>query len=190
MIKCGPIPESPGDTWKDIELALRIGARGFRRGRSLPQLLAKHRGLRNLSGTPPFTEALILKWAGRCFRHTGPWPRLNSGSVPGRPGETWAAVDAALRDGPAASPVGTRWRNCCTISAASETSHDCLASPRRRSSPEPTTTCVAQAVIQRRNRDQFLERPEKRGKRFISRWRKDCGGLPRRSSLARLLAGR
>ena len=99
MFRSGRIPESQGDTWKDIDLALRIGARGLRPGRSLPQLLAKRRGARNLPGTPPLTEALILKWADRCFRRTGQWPRFNSGEVPGRTGETWAAVDAALRDG-------------------------------------------------------------------------------------------
>jgi hypothetical protein len=106
MFRSGRIPESQGDTWKDIDLALRIGARGLRPGRSLPQLLAKRRGARNLPGTPPLTEALILKWADRCFRRTGQWPRFNSGEVPGRTGETWAAVDAALRDGTRGLPGG------------------------------------------------------------------------------------
>jgi hypothetical protein len=99
-IDSGAIPESTvGDTWKDIDLALRIGARGLRSGRSLPQILAKRRGVRNLPGTPSLTVDQILAWADEWHSSTGRWPLRTSGEIKGQPGETWAAVDAALASG-------------------------------------------------------------------------------------------
>jgi hypothetical protein len=96
----GPIPEAThGDTWKDIDTALRLGLRGLHPGRSLPQLLARSKGARNLPGTPPLTVELILRWADRHKLRTGAWPRINSGPVIGQPGETWAAVQAVLANG-------------------------------------------------------------------------------------------
>jgi hypothetical protein len=45
------------------------------------------------------TIAKILRLADAHKRDTGEWPRLNSGPVRGVQGETWAAIDAALRNG-------------------------------------------------------------------------------------------
>jgi hypothetical protein len=92
----GPIPEAPGDTWHTVNIALREGLRGLRGRRSLPQLLAQRRGVRNLPGTPALTVETILAWAGAHHTATGQWPRLNSGPVIDQPGETWNAVQSAL----------------------------------------------------------------------------------------------
>jgi hypothetical protein len=100
LIESGRIPESPGrDTWKDIDLALRIGARGLRRGRSLPQLLARRRRVRNLPGTPALSVEQILAWADEQHRRSGRWPSVESGAVAGHPDETWIGVNSALRLG-------------------------------------------------------------------------------------------
>jgi hypothetical protein len=48
---------------------------------------------------PPLTVAQILAWADAHKARTGDWPRLKSGPVAGADGETWAAVDSALRHG-------------------------------------------------------------------------------------------
>jgi hypothetical protein len=45
------------------------------------------------------SEALVLAWADAHRRRTGHWPAATSGPVAGSPGETWGAVDKALRHG-------------------------------------------------------------------------------------------
>jgi hypothetical protein len=41
----------------------------------------------------------ILAWADLCYRQTGSWPTMRSGPVSGATGESWKAIDSALRDG-------------------------------------------------------------------------------------------
>jgi hypothetical protein len=107
LIASGPIPEAPGDTWHTINVALRYGRRGFRGRRSLPQLLARRRGVRNLPGTPPLTVKLIVQWIEEHHRATGRWPHVNAGPVAGQPGETWQAVQSALWIGARGLPGGS-----------------------------------------------------------------------------------
>jgi hypothetical protein len=66
------------------------------------QLLARERGVRNLSGLPALTEVLILSWADRHKRRTGRWPTENSGPIADAPGEVWANINAALAQLPEA----------------------------------------------------------------------------------------
>lgn len=82
-----------------VNNALQAGRRGLRGGSSLARLLAKHRGVRNRKGLPPYTEDQILKWADACFQRSGSWPWSKSGPIPDAPGETWMAVDMALAHG-------------------------------------------------------------------------------------------
>jgi hypothetical protein len=108
LIHSGPIPDATaGDTWKDIDTALRQGLRGLRSGRSLPQVLAQRRGVRYLHSTPPLTVETILAWAGSHHVTTGRWPRVDSGPVAGQPGETWLAVQSALDQGTRGLPGGS-----------------------------------------------------------------------------------
>jgi hypothetical protein len=106
LIASGPIPEAPGEDWQLIDLALRNGARGLRPGRSLPQLLAQRRGVRNLPGTPPLTVELILQWIDAHHAATCAWPTVYAGPVAGQPGETWLAVNSALDRGMRGLPGG------------------------------------------------------------------------------------
>jgi hypothetical protein len=43
------------------------------------------------------TTARILAWADAHYRRTGAWPKQSSGAVTDAPGETWSALDFALR---------------------------------------------------------------------------------------------
>jgi hypothetical protein len=48
---------------------------------------------------PPLTIEQILVWADAHRGRTGEWPTQDSGLVTGEEGDTWAAIDAALRHG-------------------------------------------------------------------------------------------
>ncbi len=96
--KSGPIPGSDGETWESVSCALNQGSRGLPRS-SLARLLAKRRGVRNSSDLPPLSKRQILAWAREHLRRTGSLPKRNSGGIPGTPGETWATVYGALREG-------------------------------------------------------------------------------------------
>lgn len=97
--RSGRIAESPEQTWLSVDAALRVGSRGLPGGDSLAALLARRRGARKKRNLPRFTIPLILQWADAYRRRTGKWPRHLSGSIPEAPGETWLAVEMALRQG-------------------------------------------------------------------------------------------
>jgi hypothetical protein len=95
----GSIPESPGETWVNINAALRTGNRGLPGDDSLAQLLARQFGARTKAAIPNLIVETILAWAGQHHATTGSWPTRNSGPVQGQPGESWVAIDAALIKG-------------------------------------------------------------------------------------------
>jgi hypothetical protein len=96
-----PKPGEPrcGETWQAVDEALRYGRRGLPRGSSLAQLLARHRGTRNIGRLPGLTEKQVLAWADAHHRRTGQWPTRNSGPIAGTHGETWQSIHDALRGG-------------------------------------------------------------------------------------------
>src|SRR5262249_16467744 len=79
--------------------ALRTGQRGLPGGTSVARLLAARRGVRTRMYAPPLMRQQILAWARAHRRRTGAWPSARSGPVVEAPGETWRAVDEALRSG-------------------------------------------------------------------------------------------
>jgi hypothetical protein len=95
----GPIPECPGETWLTVREALRKGRRGLRGRSSLAQFLERHRARRNIQALPPLSHKKILAWADAHQERTGKWPNVNSGAVQDAPGERWASIDDALRQG-------------------------------------------------------------------------------------------
>ncbi len=95
-----------GETWLRIDIALRQGHRGLPGGDSLPQLLARARGARVRRRPPPLTEEQVLAWARIHQRATGQWPVASSGPVARAVGESWGAIDVALRQGLRGLPGG------------------------------------------------------------------------------------
>ena len=103
----GPIWETPDEKWLNINNCLRTGLRGLRPGGSLARLLARHRGHRNRKALPKYTIAQILLWADAHHQRTGAWPHSKDGPVANTNGETWWAVDMALRHGQRGMPGGS-----------------------------------------------------------------------------------
>jgi len=95
----GSVSGAAGEIWGNIAQALRMGLRGLPSGWTLGRLLAERCGRRNPADLPPLTEAQILKWADRYQKAKGRWPTAKAGAIDGGHGETWNAVDSALRDG-------------------------------------------------------------------------------------------
>ena len=82
-----------------MDAALRTRGRGLKGASSSPQLLARHRAVRNKGDTPPLSTMQILDWADAHYSRTGEWPNAESGPIPEAPGETWGAVYSALVGG-------------------------------------------------------------------------------------------
>jgi hypothetical protein len=102
----GRIVEAPGETWFAVDMALRKGQRGCRAGSSLAQLLEKRRGVPNKSNRPSLHVEEILRWADAHLQQSAAWPTVKSGPIAQAPGETWSAVESALRDGTRGMPGG------------------------------------------------------------------------------------
>lgn len=94
----GPILDAKNETWTAIDLALRkkTRRRGLPGGDSLPKLLARRCGVRNIKDLPRLKVAQILRWAEAYVARHGRRPNKYAGPIPGAPGETWSAVDHAL----------------------------------------------------------------------------------------------
>jgi len=103
----GPVAGAIDLTWRQIDSALKLGNRGLQRGSSLAKLLLARRKRRHKGMPPTLTEAQILAWADSHHRRTGEWPIKLSGAVTGGRGESWGAVDHALRIGRRGLPGGT-----------------------------------------------------------------------------------
>src|SRR5439155_5918892 len=97
--RSGLIPGSGRETWNSIDGALRSGVRSLPGRSSLAKLLAGRRCVRNHKQLPQLTEEQILAWADAFHRRTGTWPSIHSGPITSAPGETWMAVQMALRNG-------------------------------------------------------------------------------------------
>jgi hypothetical protein len=80
-IDSGPVPESPGETWRRIDNALRLGLRGLEGGSSLARLLERERGVPARAD-----EALRLREQG-----------LTLAQIGRRLGVSWQAVRRMLR---------------------------------------------------------------------------------------------
>lgn len=103
----GQVADAPDEKWANVDQALRNGFRGLPGKWSLPQLLAEYRGHRNRKRLPKYTATQIVRWADGHRSRTGRWPNSYSGKVVDAPGETWTAVDMALRHGQRGLPGGS-----------------------------------------------------------------------------------
>ncbi|MBU0717678.1 MAG: hypothetical protein KJ749_05465 [Planctomycetes bacterium] len=106
----GPVQDAPGETWSGINGALNQGTRGLPGGESLARFLGERRKVRNRKNLPRLTIKLILQWADAHTARTGDWPIQKSGPIRDAPGETWTAIDKALRNGTRGLRGGTSLR--------------------------------------------------------------------------------
>jgi hypothetical protein len=100
----GAIPATR-ENWHAIDQALRKGSRGLSGGSSLPRLLTQRRGAPFAGSPPPLTEEQILAWADAYFAAHGKWPGQSSGPVKGTC-ETWRNINGALHLGLRGLPRG------------------------------------------------------------------------------------
>jgi hypothetical protein len=107
IMTSGLIPRAGGEKWLAVDAALRHGCRGLPEGSSLAQLLAERRQVRNCQALPALRIDQILAWADAHYQRTARWPLMGSGSIAEAAGETWLAVDAALRTGRRGLPGGS-----------------------------------------------------------------------------------
>lgn len=103
----GTISEAPDETWNNVNSALVTGFRGLPGGSSLPKILSEHRQIRNLGDLPPLSLERILSAAKHFHEHHGKWPNVQSGYTNEKDGDTWAAIDSALRLGGRGLPGGS-----------------------------------------------------------------------------------
>ena len=101
----GAIPGTQ-ETWRSVSSALANGYRGLSGRRSLPQLLAEHRGVPNKQALPKLSVPLVLRWCDRHKSITGQWPTAKSGVVADSP-EVWSRIDQALWKGLRGLPGGS-----------------------------------------------------------------------------------
>jgi hypothetical protein len=94
---CGAVADAERETWSAIDRSLKEGVRGLPGGESLCSFLAAHRRARNKRRTRPLRVEQILAWADAFHAAHGGWPHTGSGLVEQASGETWQAIDSALK---------------------------------------------------------------------------------------------
>jgi len=103
----GPVYDQPGETWKAVNQALRVGRRGLLPDSTLALLLQERRGVVRHKELPSLTEAHLLRWADRYHEKYGRYPHCNDGPIEWAVTETWAGVDKALDTGFRGLPGGS-----------------------------------------------------------------------------------
>jgi hypothetical protein len=183
--KSGAIPGAGGVTWSIVDASLRVGRGAMPGGSSLTDLLASERGVVRCS---PLSEEQIVAWADAHHRRTGKWPGAASGPIPEEPGESWSAVNAAITNGLRGLPGGSsltrlliEWRGVRSKGHAAQLTI-------------PLILAWADAFHARtgkwpdRNSGAIPEAPGETWKRVASNLVSGDRGLPRGSSLPRLLS--
>ena len=98
-LRSGAITDAPGENWVAVNYALKKGRRGLLKNSSLAWLLIRQRGVKKTCAAPRLTIKQILAWADAHHQRTGQWPNQQSGPIAGSQGDTWCAVNRALAGG-------------------------------------------------------------------------------------------
>jgi hypothetical protein len=175
----GPVTDAPGEQWSAIDRALRSGHRGLPGGSSLSRLLKEQRLCRKY-----LTLDMIRAWAEAHRAATGQWPDVHSGAVAGAPRLTWQKIEEWLRNGargklldslvPGARPrvYNRRPLNVDQIFAWADAHRAATGRwPRTNSGP-------------------IADAPGERWDTINEALRSGLRGLPTKTSLKKLLAGR
>jgi hypothetical protein len=183
----GPIGAIPGETWRAIDDALRLGLRGLKRGTSLAQFLARKRAVRNHRALPPLKVADILVWVDEHQRRTGSWPLSTSGPVGAAPTETWNSVDTALHLGRRGLPGGSSLSRLLADQRGARNSKQLpkltFAQIRRWARAHRLRT----GALPTRSSGTLLEAPHESWSAIHSALVTGCRGLPAGLTLARVL---
>jgi hypothetical protein len=180
--------EAPGETWRNLDAALRAGGRGLPGGSSLPRLLAGRLGVRNPASLPDLTEESILAWADAHHACTGAWPTTDDGPVAAAPGELWRTLDACLRGGRRGLPGGSSLARLLQARRGVRNVHG-LPDYAERQIVRWARACRRRMGRWPRLTDGAIpEAPGETWLRIDSALREGLRGLPGGSSLARLLA--
>lgn len=147
----GAVEDAPGETWNAIDIALSKGTRGLPSGSGLSTLLEKHRHVPKRRCYSLLTVEMILAWADEHHRQTGAWPNPRSGLVKGACGETWQAIEIALRSGGRGLARGSSLAKlrAATCGRPARERPSCRRSPWKRSWPGPTPTTALRPMAQR-----------------------------------------
>jgi hypothetical protein len=138
--KVSGLIEGTRDTyWNAVESSLRIGFRGLPGGSSIALLLEQYRGVAHRLHRPRFTTQTILTWADAYHLREGRWPVVLAGPIHESPGDTWNAVENALRNGSRGLPGGDTLMRFLLRHGRRQaaTPH---ASPRRAAARRPRST--------------------------------------------------
>lgn len=202
----GPIVGASGDTWMAVSLSLALGRRGLPGGSTLARTLALHRGKVNCQALPRLTHTQILAWADEYHERTGRWPRSTSGPVRGQPGTTWSALCRALVGGRRGLPrrvtLGRLLARHRGVQSRWWRTHDPARRSPAKGGPRSRRLTIREILTWA---DRHHERtghwptiragaipgtPGETWHKIETALRDGARGLPRGSSLARLLAAR
>jgi hypothetical protein len=103
----GPIIDAPDETWRAVNSALVNGLRGLRGDSSLAELLVSRLTIRINYYAPRLTIPQVLAWADAYRARTGRWPTCSSGRCLEAPGEHWASIVSAVKEGHRGLPGGS-----------------------------------------------------------------------------------
>lgn len=97
----GKVHDVEGESWRQIDQALRLGHRGLPGGTSLPQIIEARFNVRPRQARtrPQLSISTILFWAQDHWLKTGNWPIVESGPILGKLDENWRRIDSALKYG-------------------------------------------------------------------------------------------
>jgi len=99
VVVSGQVDGHEDENWNSVDMALRKGFRGLLLGSSLAILLQERRGAVYKNNKPEFTVEQVLAWADLHYERHGRYPYDTDGPIEGAVGETWGAVENALRQG-------------------------------------------------------------------------------------------
>jgi hypothetical protein len=187
------VPGQPSETWRRLDEALESGLRSLPGGSSLAKLLANHGKKYNKSDMPKLTEQKILSLCIEHHKLTGEWPVQKSKDpahryVPGKPDETWEAIDKILIKGNRGLP-----------------GNDSLAKLLDRNGKKACRSCLPQLTEQKilswcidyhnltskwpngKTKDAVPNQPNESWSAINSALVNGCRGLSGRNSLSKLL---
>ena len=110
-VDSGPVIDEAGETWRAIDASLRTGTRRTRDRSSLENFITAHYAEPYPEIGQRLSESKIIGWARAFQQRVGKWPTAQSAYVfpapagadrpaaVDRPGERWATIDRALREG-------------------------------------------------------------------------------------------